>query len=164
MSYDRAILGMTLEEKLDHYTYPDPETGCWLWGGAASSNGYPGMYINGKNRRAHRLSWEFHNGPVPDGLFVCHKCDVRMCINPEHLFLGTNADNMRDAGQKGRMPYGENHYATKITETQALEILHDERIARLIALDYCVSITVVYNIKNGKFWKHLTSIEEPSCQ
>jgi hypothetical protein len=76
------------------------ENGCWLWQGARRS-GYGVMRVNGQNADLHRLSWEIHYGSIPDGLLVCHACDVRHCMNPMHLFLGTVSDNQRDAVSKG---------------------------------------------------------------
>jgi hypothetical protein len=79
---------------------------CWEWTGAMSSTGYGRMTRGGRGEgwvRAHRVAWELANGPVPDGLHVLHHCDNRSCVNPEHLFIGTRSDNMRDAMQKGRL-------------------------------------------------------------
>lgn len=82
----------------------DPLSGCWLWTGMLTTSGYGGYTDNGKVRVASRLSWELHEGPIPPGLCVLHRCDVRPCVNPAHLFLGTKGDNNRDCAAKGRYP------------------------------------------------------------
>lgn len=76
---------------------------CWVWTGT-KFNEYGCFYILGKSFRAHRFSWVLKNGPIKYGLWVCHKCDNPPCVRPSHLFLGTRADNMRDAFKKGRLP------------------------------------------------------------
>jgi HNH endonuclease len=76
---------------------------CRLWHRALNSEGYGVTYVGGRQVRVHRKSWEDSYGPIPDGLFVCHHCDVRACYEPTHLFLGTNSDSMRDARDKGRL-------------------------------------------------------------
>ena len=75
---------------------------CWLWTGVRVGIGYGQIYLNGKKTPAHRVSWLLHHGIIPNGLLVLHKCDNPPCVNPNHLFTGTNSDNMKDAYIKGR--------------------------------------------------------------
>lgn len=82
---------------VDEFISPEPMSGCWLWTGNLT-HGYAAL---GK-KRIHRLMWEREHGPIPQGLYVCHKCDVPLCVNPSHLFLGTQKDNIQDMIQKGR--------------------------------------------------------------
>jgi HNH endonuclease len=83
---------------------PEPMSGCWIWI-KAGQYGYGYMILNKKKIRAHRLSWIIHNGDIPEGLLVCHKCDVKCCVNPNHLFLGTGDDNMQDMIKKNRCKF-----------------------------------------------------------
>ena len=89
---------------------PVTESGCWIWLGA--SNGRYGIIWNPRNGKkytmAHRVSYEMHKGQIPDEMLVCHTCDVGLCVNPDHLFLGTQVDNMQDMISKGRKAYPEN--------------------------------------------------------
>jgi hypothetical protein len=78
------------------------ENGCWLWTMGREGGGYGVVSSGGKRQKAHRLAWEIVNGPAPDGLFVCHRCDLPACINPDHLFVGSHAENMQDMLSKGR--------------------------------------------------------------
>lgn len=82
--------------------------GCWVWSGDRAGAGYGRIGVGGRNSSkllAHRLSWEIHHGPIPDGLFVCHHCDNPTCVRPDHLFLGTTRDNARDMAAKGRQVF-----------------------------------------------------------
>lgn len=76
---------------------------CWLWRGAVDTAGYGDCWFRGRTTGAHRVSWQIFRGEIPDGLFVLHKCDNPICVNPDHLFLGTHSDNMQDASAKGRL-------------------------------------------------------------
>jgi hypothetical protein len=89
-------------EQFQDRCVPVPESGCWLWLGSVSSGGYGQLKIGGKLHRAHRLAWIVFRGPIPAGMMVCHRCDVPLCVNPDHLFVGTARDNFRDCLAKGR--------------------------------------------------------------
>lgn len=84
---------------------------CWLWVGANNGQGYGALKVSGRNVRAHRYAYTLHKGPIPEGLCVCHTCDVRNCVNPDHLWIGTMADNNLDKEIKGRAnhPKGDKH-------------------------------------------------------
>ena len=90
------------------------ESGCWEWTAGRDGHGYGKFYLHGKDIGAHRASWEIHNGKIPEaegyhGMCVLHKCDNPLCINPSHLWLGTNLDNMRDRDKKGRAAHMRNN-------------------------------------------------------
>jgi hypothetical protein len=138
-------------------------TPCWLWTAAISSNGYGGLTVEGKSWTAHTFSWVTENGFIPDGLYVCHECDVRKCVNPAHLFLGTPTANNHDMIEKGRYRggchlAGANHPNAKLTETLVFNILALEGVlsSSEVAETYSVSASSVRNIWTGKTWGHLT--------
>lgn len=93
-----------LRARFDANWMPEPNSGCWLWIGVTFRGGPYATNIRPRigDRLAHRVAWELHCGPIPDGLQVLHKCDVPLCVNPDHLFLGTHQDNMDDKVRKGR--------------------------------------------------------------
>ena len=98
-----GIQGLTTIDRFMQHVIPEPNSGCWLWISATKQNGY-GVFNCGDETtvRAHRWSYEFHKGPIPNGLVVCHSCDVRCCVNPHHLWVGTVKQNQMDMMKKGR--------------------------------------------------------------
>lgn len=93
---------MGIKDELERRSVPVTESGCWICLSGSVGAGYAQFKVNGVQRRAHRVAYEAYKGPIPDGLFVCHSCDVPSCVNPDHLFLGTPLDNMLDKVRKGR--------------------------------------------------------------
>lgn len=133
--------------------------GCWIWTAAKLGKGY-GQFWNGDVRMlAHRLSWEWHYGEIPPGLCVCHHCDNPSCVRPDHLFLGTIAENNRDMTAKGRarLPNlrGEQHPSAVLTEEQVLSILQDNRGRAFLAHKYGVHYNTISLIQRREKWKHL---------
>jgi len=114
---------------------------------------------NYKMLGAHRVSWELHNGKIPEGLFVCHKCDNPICVNPEHLFLGTQLDNMADRKNKGRYVFppefkGEHHIHAKLNNRLVAEIKSIKNMSvNRIAKAYSVNRSTIQNILDGTTWR-----------
>lgn len=144
MSVDRAFI--------ESRSIPDPSSGCWLWQHGRDSHGYGNAWHGGKHHGAHRVSWELANGPIPDGLCVCHKCDTPACVNPDHLFLGTHKDNAQDRDRKGRASAGDGHPGAKLTWAKVAAIRADNRTQRIISEDYGVARSLISRIRTGKSW------------
>lgn len=135
---------------------PD-KNGCWIWQLAVHSRyGYGQAAIgNGKTRRAHRQAWIERNGAIPDGMQVCHRCDVRACINPDHLFLGTAKQNTADMIAKGRNARGETSPWSKLTSEQAREIKTSGESAKALAERFGVRVRQIFRIRAGERWAHI---------
>lgn len=167
----------------------DAPDGCWIWVGSLTRKGYGHFRVGDKLQSTHRISYNIHVGAVPKGLFVLHKCDVRNCIRAEHLFLGTNQDNMDDMVKKKRyftgvtdnapkppvlnlhnVPAGEKTYNAKLTEwdVRAIHRLYkDEGWSQSkLAKQFCVGQMQVCRILRGERWRHLglEPIKSPTVQ
>lgn len=131
--------------------------GCWLWTGSSNPDGYGNLWSGGKMINAHRVSWSLYRGAIPDGLHVLHKCDVPQCVNPDHLFLGSHADNMADRAAKGRNGCG----AAKLSAADVLKILalKGQMLQREIGAMFGVSKQSVSYIHARQTWKHLPTEE-----
>ncbi len=153
--------------------HPEPNSGCWLWTANATSAGY-GLFVvgsrtDGSRRRvyAHRHAYELAHGPIADGLYVCHRCDVPACVNPAHLFLGTHADNVRDMFAKGRagcqvrtdrMPRGERHGCARLTEAQVIEVRTRHAAGeslKSLAAAFGVTTSGVWRVAHRVSWRHV---------
>lgn len=142
--------------------------GCWLWRGSLLTHGYGGLELRRradpkrKVHKAHRLSWEIHFGPIPEGMSVCHHCDTPPCVRPDHLFLGTALDNAHDKMRKGRLRVGnvrgEQNGAALLTEDQVREIRYAAaagvKQVRL-AETYGVSQMAVSQVVRRVTWRHV---------
>ena len=146
-------------EKFERFTSPEPTSGCLLWTGGSTASGYGVVRLNHPRRTemAHRLSWEIHCGPIPPGLFVCHRCDNKACAEPRHLFLGTNAENQLDAIRKGLRHPGVK-LAEKLTEADVLSVrsaLKAGEWCYAIAARLGVTSRTIRDIKKGRSWKRV---------
>ena len=128
---------------------------CWPWIGARHRNGYGAMNYSGRIMRVHRISWLINNGAIPEGKQILHTCDNPLCVNPDHLFVGTNSDNMADKVRKGRQAKGENQGSSKLQENSVREIRqkYQQGISqRELAKQYNVSTPAISQIVTKKCW------------
>ncbi len=132
---------------------------CWTWASTKAPNGYGVLRYKGHTASAHRISWELANGPVPAGLYVCHRCDNPACVNPEHLFLGTPAENTEDARVKGRLAHGERISLAKLTDSQVRQIraLYASGNCTYVqlALQFGVTKGTIGKVINRNTWAHI---------
>lgn len=145
---------------------PPNEGGCRLWTGTKSAiHGYGYFGIStGRATTAHRVAYLLAKGEIPEGLDVCHACDVRLCCNPDHLFLGTRKENMEDCKRKGRNPHGSKHPASILTDDIVMRMRDEARRGESldeISERYSVSRQQCWQVVAGRRWKHLPVYWKP---
>ena len=158
---------LTLKERFFAKVSPEPTTGCWLWKGYLNPGGYGVFSMPGKKSRcAHRIAWNLFRGEIPKGLMVCHRCDIRACVNPKHLFLGTVAENAADMKRKGRSRSGEKNSRAKLSAAKVSRIkgllARREKSMREVASRFGVSYATISAINTGKIWRRVLPAEPDS--
>ena len=156
--------GKTIKQRFDERVFYSPD-GCWYWTGSKFKAGYGSLLIEGKSKQAHRVSYQLHKGEITNGLFVCHTCDNKICVNPDHLWLGTCLDNVKDMIDKGRQVIlrGEQIGNSKLTEKKVRQILikRAKGISTFkLAKEYKVDITSIQKILRGATWRHIILAKE----
>lgn len=164
--YRTFFAAITPDDYLLKRINKDGPNGCWIYTGATDRRGYGRPARKHKRYYAHRRSYEIHKGPIPAGMLVLHKCDNPPCCNPDHLFLGTDADNAQDKARKGRALDGANNMHAKLTEQQVIEIraLRGKTTQREASERYGVSQTAICAIFNRRTWKRTGSAERDSSK
>lgn len=157
---EKSWYQLSPKERLNKFIKIDDEKKCWLWVGGKNRKGYGSIHFNGKNRIAHRMSYELYVGEIPCGVLVCHHCDTPSCVNPEHLFLGTDLDNSNDKFSKGRHKSspGQSNGNSKLTNDEVRCIKKRLKVGTKvseISKQYHISETNIYYIKKEKTWSHI---------
>jgi hypothetical protein len=145
---------MSITERFLSHVSPEPNSGCWLWTAAHWKNGY-GRFAKTTDQSvpAHRMAYQLFCAEIPKGQCVCHKCDNKSCVNPDHLFIGSHQENANDKVLKNRQAKGSKIRILALTKNEAAEIMKSKDSIRKLADKYTVSYGVVWGIKNGKSYK-----------
>ena len=155
-----------LRERIEMQSIPEPNSGCWLWTGAIKSDRQPygsmtiGSRTDGTRSvvRAHRIAFEAFHGPIPDGMEVCHSCDMPICVNPDHLFAGTRQDNVDDRERKGRNSLppvfrGENAPWAKLSDADVAAIRISSLSSKATAKKYNIGDSYVRQLRRWEYRK-----------
>lgn len=138
--------------------YQEQSNGCYEWQAALNENGYGEFRVDGGRKKAHRVAYTIFKGEIPEGLLVCHSCDNKKCVNPAHLWLGTDKDNAVDRNTKNRQNKGSLVNHAKLTEEDVISIkirLKSGQTQRSLAREYGVHHLTIHWIKQGKTWTHV---------
>lgn len=138
-------------ERMEGRISPEPNSGCWIWTGFSNSKGYAYFYFGGKTHRVTRVVLEYKLGYMPDDMQACHKCDNTYCVNPDHLFIGTNLENQQYRARKFR------HHFSQLSPDQVI-LIRQEPVTLsgyALARKYGISIRAAYDCRNGRSYQHV---------
>jgi hypothetical protein len=137
------------------WSIPEPNSGCWLWLGTLDKKGYGVLSVGGKKAFAHRISLKVHGVHMKPSEWALHHCDNPCCVNPEHLYPGSNADNVEDRVRRGRGLAGSRNTNSKLTERQVIEMRSLEETSIIVAAKYGVSTNTVRRVRGRYGWMHI---------
>jgi hypothetical protein len=158
MVVDRwSTRGLSVAKKIEFWSKQDAKSGCRLWTGGLRPDGFATLNLKGVRRMAHRLAWVDRHGAVPTGFDVLHRCDNRHCVNPDHLFLGTDKDRTAIMVRKGRNPIlrGQKNGRAKLSASAVLQIRSDKRASKVVAAELGVDPSTIRYVRRRVTWSDL---------